>query len=226
MSFTKEELQKITNYTLNVVSIYHQATDTEFNAGTKWYIEAHEIARDWAKQYNVPVYKIVGVISAYSINNGWNQNINWAKEFILSQFGKGVAKGLQLQKDYAQKVWSSNSLTECRNIFLDEEKRTYKLYCFFENIYSATKETNISVNVNKSTSMCLPVVTMDRHAISACLDEPTTTIKRSLSKAKNYVYFAEAYQIAANKFGLLPQQFQAVVWLAVRRLKGVSLHHG
>lgn len=220
------QITEIFAFVSNLLKLFAMATKEEFLFGIGWYKKANELSKEWAKLYNIPVWKVSGIISAYSINNGWLQNVRWAELFIQSKFGKAESKGLGIQKEYAQKIWDCKNYDQAKKVFLDENKRTYKLYCFFVNIYKFDKVQEAEVYLTSKIVGFLPIVTMDRHAISGCLNDPTETPKSSQTKGRNYLKYALAYAIAAKTVGLTPQQFQAVVWLVVRRLKEVSKHHG
>ena len=59
------------------------------------------------------------------------------------------------------------------------------------------------------------VVTVDCHAISACLNRMINEV------GSKYACVAECYRIAAAVVGMTPTRTQAVCWLAWRRAKGI-----
>lgn len=197
----------------NLLNVFELASKEQFEFGIIWYLDAHNLAANWAEKYNLPIWKVAGILAAFSINSAWDANVSWAELFILSKFGKATPKGMGIHFDYANRIYNSKTEQDANDIFLGSVGKTYKLFSFFTNINRPTETIKHLISIGK-VDITLPVVTIDRHAVAACKTD--FKVKRSDTKGFNYWKYAVAYYIASRKVGLTPQQFQAVVWLVVR----------
>lgn len=58
----------------------------------KWYADAHALCVEWAEQTGYSVEQCAGVLSLYSVNNNWANNVHLARKALVD----GEIKGLPL----------------------------------------------------------------------------------------------------------------------------------
>lgn len=68
----------------NIVNVFNMATPEEVEQGITWYAEAQCHAGRIAKEHDLPLHIVVGVIAALSPNNKWARNISNAEDLIFA----------------------------------------------------------------------------------------------------------------------------------------------
>jgi len=178
--------------TQHLMRLFRQATTTQFEAGVNWYPEANRIARELATEGDISVEAAAGIIAALSPLNGWGANVKLARRFILS--------GGTLDSGYL-----SLGLAKAARIYNGADPEavltSLKVGNFYRQIVSAGAAADIVI---------------DRHAWSAVVNRryPEGTIPKLTDK--RYAAAAERYTRAAKLAGVLPGEFQAIVWLVWR----------
>lgn len=182
----------------NLSIAFKSIRKSEISQNSGWYNKASIYANYLSNKFCVDYDKVCAVISALSPACSWAQNkkdaekmifcyandLNYAN-FNFSTYGANVGK--------AWNILQYNGKDLLNSFF--SLKTGPKTYNFFLNILDPG-------NIN--------FVTIDRHAIAIFLGQ-----KKSGSKAittKQYRDIANAYISAAAKVGLLPCQFQAILW--------------
>jgi len=164
--------------------------------GIDWYREVHEMAWEIAgvKATVKDVMRICGILSATSANNTWKNNLNATKIAWHTQ-DPMLVPHTEITKRKVAGILEAETPEEIVKIL-----NAPKTQNFFLNLYDPR----------------LPdPVTIDRHAYQAMWKKPRT----EQVTAKRYREAAEIYRKAAKKVGVLPHEFQAVVWCEVRRQK-------
>lgn len=164
------------------VTAYHKAY------GKSWYRLAKQYCEELSQKYNVPTYKVVGVLSALSPRNKWERNkidtetmLKHGLSGTYSTFGNNVKK--------AYKILHCNNIIEVVKL-LNARKTT----AFFYNIYNP--------NSNK--------VTIDVWALRVA-----SVDKQSLTP-KQYDALQDVYIEVANELELKPYELQAMTWGVLR----------
>lgn len=184
-----------------LLAFYDSATNEERNSN--WYIEANQFAIELAERFNKPLIQVCGVIAALSPQKNWQENKRLAVLFLQGK-NHGQTK-MQLKKA------DSCLLTECETeIFNLLTKNGLKTSQFFLNL----------LHPNKSIG-----ITIDRHAVGACLFTPNNieALPEIRMTKTQYDVFQDVYISTANKLAIKPHELQAIVWKAYRRLKGLPL---
>lgn len=75
----------MTPLTRRATAEYRRATQAQREAGARWYIEAHEIARNQADEHGVTIEVASGVLAAMSPRLGWGSNVMIAERMLASR---------------------------------------------------------------------------------------------------------------------------------------------
>jgi hypothetical protein len=166
-------------------------------------MSARETAGRLAGKFHVSLETSAGVIAALSPGRNWTENIYDAETF-LAEYSKG-ARGRYLP---AVGTYGGKNLRKAERIAAGADPLDVlggpKVRAFYRCI----------VNPESREDVCI-----DRH--SKCAAYGVKTAENSLVKLSEYDHIADHYRRCARQVGVLPNQFQAVVWVTWRRLSGV-----
>lgn len=164
----------------------------------KWYYEIHDYCKTLSEYHNVPLIKVAGILSALSPNNTFRMNVMSLEKFLRTK-GNCKVTTFGNQKKKAQTILAaSDSISE------DDVKtllgKGLKTRAFFENIY------------RPKTSQA---VTVDLWQIRWAKSMGIIPKKGTLTD-KRYRDISKAVTDYASGLGLLPHEFQAMTWTAIR----------
>lgn len=77
-------------------NVIKQATEEQIYQGKMWYINARRFAEELSEEFNVPLNKIVGIISALSVQKRWDLNKKIARQYLQGK--KDIHFKLQVSK--------------------------------------------------------------------------------------------------------------------------------
>ena len=178
----------MTPLTRRATAEFRRATSSQVETGRRWYIEAHEIARDQAEEHGVTIEVASGVLAAMSPRLGWGPNCVIAERMLAS---RGTLDHGALGR----------SLQQARHIYHGAEPMVVlggpKTRAFYSAILSAGTEGGAVV---------------DRHA----WDMLTGIRGATPPTIKQYRDAAEKMERAATILGETVHSVQAVTWLAWR----------
>lgn len=63
-------------------NVIKQATEEQIYQGKMWYINARCFAEDLSEEFNVPLNKVIGIISALSVQKRWDLNKRIARQYL------------------------------------------------------------------------------------------------------------------------------------------------
>jgi hypothetical protein len=156
--------------------------------GLTWYNMAHNECILLSQVFEVPLSKVVGVVSSLSPNNKWNRNLHDAWNFLDAPSLETKVCTFMGQRKKALAILESDGS--------DSE---------IKRILKGPKTSNFYMNIlHYRTSQ---VVTVDTWAYRSVGLKPTV---------KNFKVTEQAYKEVASELGLVPHQLQAVVWGVVR----------
>ena len=185
----------------NIMQLYKSSDDDTVAIGMKWYAEANAKAKELRDAYFLPTTShAAGVISVLSPAVKWERNIIDAiavcsarigEDVTVSTYGPQKAKAFAIRDGDSPNKWINS-------------KTAPKTYAFWKCI------------VNPRNSK---YVVIDRHALAACHGQALSDKDRGreLSRVGRYGFYSECYREAAKQVGILPLQFQAVVWAKWRQ---------
>lgn len=188
----------------NLRACYLRASAEDMREGLTWYARANDAARAMSLKYGIPTESVCGVIAAFSPGRNWELNLVDAEVF-LQEWANG-ARGSKLPRvgSYGQRNLTKASKIASGKLPLDV-LGGLKVRAFYGCLANPLEET---------------LVCVDRHAKSAAFGVKLAD-KKSVVTVAEYPWIAEHYRREALRAGVLPHQYQAVVWVVWRRLRGV-----
>lgn len=163
-----------------------------------WYFTVNDYCQTLSDYHSIPLIKVAGIMSALSPNNTFKSNIKSLERFLRTS-GNCKVTTFGNQKRKAQAILDANN-----DIMEHEVKeilgKGLKTRAFFENIY------------RPNTSQA---VTVDLWQIRWA-KELGIIPKKGVLTNKRYNDVSLAVKEYADKFGLMPHQYQAVTWVNIR----------
>lgn len=205
----KHKVLKQAKVIKNILAFYSLATTPELLDGLAWYKDANAYAKELAQRFNLSVSQIAGIIAAFSPQANWLDNKRFTVTFLLTPN--------TLIRNYTQDTKARAILTLNNESAIYEALsiagKAFKTKAFFKNILNPTVNTG---------------VTIDRHAIAACIQKTDNVESLDDSYAKvtkaQYDFFQSCYVAAANELQIFPHELQAIVWTVYRRLRELKAH--
>ena len=179
----------------NIKRTYKLSLGSEFN---NWYQEANDFGSDVAKLFDIPLSKVLGVVSVLSPLKEWSNNKKLAIQFISS----GDCGHMKNNKKKAREILALDidSALEFNILKIINGQKTT---AFFLNMMYPNRKD---------------YVTIDRHAVAIAIGRNATENEQSLT-GKQYTFLRDCYIIVANKLGLAPLHLQSITWQTWKRLK-------
>ena len=195
----------------NILKVYNQATQSEFETGIDWYQDARQFVDDLESEldYQISKKQIAGVIAALSVQNEWEQNKKDAREFC---------------KAFVTLRYTDDVIT-C-TYPKQMEKAEKILFCGDDSQI----ETILGKNANKTKNFyrCIigdvSAITIDGHAFNIASNRVTSLKEVPAISKKNYEIVQNVYKQATNHINkvyglnLKTSDLQAVTWVTYKRL--------
>lgn len=195
---------KTMDYVKNIIEVFNQATQVEVLEGINWYPDARSGAMDIADKTELPLHIVVGVISALSPTNNWNQNLKDADLFCSTFITGGYFEDVKAStyKPMWEKAWkilTSASDYENTATILKGPKIT--------DFYRCIQGENICV--------------IDGHAWCIAHNDRRVLQEVPYIGKKHRIELQEAYKIAGKKLGFTAYEMQAITWVTWKRIHNV-----
>lgn len=196
----------MTQHVRNILKVYRRATTDDVTSGVEWYDRAKRMAEWIAKEVDLPVNTVIGVMAALSPNNRWERNCKdtdtMCRAFVvgdcLSDFKVSCYNTMKA------KAWSIlvDELTDDEDILT--RLNGQKIRSFYSNIRG------------------LDEVTIDGHALNIALGkrQGLTTDATNMGK-RQYKELQLAYVRAAKRVKVQPHVLQAITWTTWKREHGI-----
>lgn len=186
----------------NILKVYHQARAEEREEGLKWYATAHADAQAIADRHGISLEQAAGVIASISPGLSWGLNVTQADRFV-GAFKAG-------QKLPMIGAYGLRNMAKALGILQGGDP------LYYLNADSGPKTRAFYLNIlSPETS---EEVTVDRHAKCAAFMAFEDREKLGIVRIHEYAYIAKHYRIIAKRYGLLPHQLQAIVWITWKRM--------
>jgi len=209
-------------YVDNLLAVYALATDADIKAGKVWYSAARGYALRLARKHGVSLQVAAGVISALSPGTEWSRNKRNADEFIghWRLFREAVLSRLDLT------TYGRRPLTKAYAILTGSDiERTLngdKTVAFYRSIVDPTQTSTVVIDGHaKSAALGVRVGNHDGHTDAGNVGTSGVKVNQF-----EYPHLERSFLNAAREVGLLPSQFQAIVWLVWKRQPiGFNINH-
>ncbi len=197
----KRNYKRLSGHVLrNLRQVHDCATPEQRSEGLRWYTGANRSAAALARRYKITTRRAAGVIAALSPGLAWERNVSEAEKVISAHT---AGEPLPMAG-----VYGMANVRKCKRILEGEEP--LKVFS------SANKTRAFYSTVNNPRSNA---VVVDRHAASAAFNKRGTRGGSTVEAVPPALYrwLERHYRIAAERAGIKPHQFQAVVWCAWRQ---------
>lgn len=189
-----------------LISFYEGSTVADREEGKRAYFRYHEIMRDFAGHYGVPVDWTTAAFVALSPNNDYLGNLR-SLASVLTAVRDGVPFDRVTVTTYRHCGRRAYGYASGSMDFLSTVKGP-KIRAFYFNIVEPWDNRHVTIDGHMSCIWRGCDLTM-RHAV--------------VKSKREYNHIAEAMKTAAASVGLLPNQFQATLWLYRRALLGLHV---
>lgn len=182
-------------YEAELRRLYNEAAPDEVSAGIGWYATATEIADDVAERFSMTRDTVAGVIAALSPQNKWPSNLVDAVNYCAAAYfgnARPIGRTFPINQERAWKIANG---ADWREVLKGPKVRAFA--------------ANISGDLGP--------VTVDLWATRAATGDMSAGSPKSEAQRQAIV---KAYETVAEEFGLLPAQFQAIIWCVVRGSAG------
>lgn len=201
----------------NIIAHWNAATPHERTAGMNWYADAHETTKHIAKDTGHPMHVAAGLMSNYSPQTHWAENMMNAAKAMRTRKGIG-GKG--------SGVFASSKQKKVANRLMGTEGHDAEHY---DNVLSGPKTHAFAhlIHHGGNADPANPKVVVDRHALSVACGKRAKDIDYEMSGLggkKRYKQVADEYHKAAQHISkhtgvkVEAHQVQAATWLARQRL--------
>jgi len=181
-------MKTINKYKRDIIKLFNQTNGENLDNGMTWYKDANIYAKTLAKDFDIPLNKVIGVMAALSPNNKWDRNKIDTRKFLEEPSLDTKVCTFTNQRIKAMYIYHG---TGCEDSIL--------------GILNGVKTCNFFSNIlNHKTC---DRVTVDMWAFRSVGTE---------EKLKNVPLVTQAYQELATELNIVPHQLQAVVWGVIR----------
>jgi hypothetical protein len=183
---TKPLTADLTPTAENVLRVFHRSSRAQMAEGLAWYHTAHALALSLDRENPL---RAAGIISAFSPQTSWEQNVILAKRFYAGETVRHIFVG------------------KAHRIMAGEDAVT---------VLNRPKTQNFALTIADPNHRTAVVI--DRHAFDIAIAQVTDPKTRgALDRKGVYEKFANAYREAARAKGLSPAQMQASTWVNWRQ---------
>lgn len=182
-------------YKENILHWYARATPEIVSEAESWYHEAHELAQ----RHPLGVECGAAVIAAFSINTGWQRNVQCYTDDINGIKPRHLPTALHKAAKVSEAAYYGQFSA------IPDILNGRKITCFYHNILHPDKTT---------------FVTIDRHALRIAGET------REKPSKKVFEAVESAYIQAAQQVGILPHVLQAITWVVYRKVNGYEKQYG
>jgi hypothetical protein len=219
----------IDNGVANLLAVYSRANRVEIQDGMQWYSSAHDEARRISDMYHVPMVTVVKVACALSPRLEWSRNMPAAESVIRWFVSGGYVPDIATYASFGGSMLLQRTRHSAPDtaVIADDPRLPVIAGPTRVNVVKALwilQGHTAVLRGKKVSSFCDNIlnhaistaVTVDSHAIQCWfgkMEEGTYAVPPSF-----YAIIEADYQRAAAIVGCTPLQFQAIVWVAKKRI--------
>jgi len=182
----------------HILRVYNDST---FDFNTDWYVGASDLAKSMSAQYGVDYLKVCGIIAALSPLKTWAENQKIANTFLA----KGEARHTRMMTNKAKAILNNVDDNQVASILA---------------ILNGNKIQNFFLNI--AFPLGNEAVTIDRHALSICLNRSIVQKDYVGITDLQYNFFVSCFIEASDLANVRPSQMQSITWEKWRELKKLN----
>lgn len=197
-----------------LMKVFDSATDQDIAEGMEWYQTANQVCVELAQSRPTVVRSVVhaaGIVAALSPRLQWKDNIRRAKQLVETGDTHGI-------RDRVQKAKTIMQGDDPYGVIFAPRTSNWKVRSFFMNIafpdwphHDSTEELPEHISSEPA------FVTVDRHCWSLLYDDRSIGHVLLRPSPQQYDWARDIFTITAKELeGVLPQQLQAITWVAWR----------
>ncbi len=199
--FDQNAVERIEEYTHNIVSTFARGTDEQIDAGLVWYPNAMQEAFRVSEECGITIDTAAHIIAVLSPSVSWGNQVNYTIPFVRAVQHGADAYGVKAPFYGANKVKAARILDGDYSAL-----QGVKVEAFYRNISGTTD-----------------VATIDRHALRVALGRDASPSECSAllrKKSEARLEVIAAYHLAAARLGYDVASVQAVTWVIFRGKAG------
>lgn len=166
--------------------------------GKNWYFTVNEYCLHVAEAFDIPMIKVAGILAALSPNNKFDKNCIDLENFILTG-GNCKVSTYNSNKEKAAKILNL-SVLEANEESIKDILKGMKTVSFFENIFRPHTSEAVTVDLWQIRWAKLLNILPKQGALTP------KRYNKVVARVRKY----------AKKLDIMPHQFQAVTWVALR----------
>lgn len=178
-------------YENKIYDLLETLTEEQRKDGLQWYFTVNEFCKNVSFIYKIEEYKVAGILAALSPNNKFDRNVLDTVNFIKTNGNCKVCTFGANKEKAKQILFNAN----CHNEVLTILKGN-KTSAFFMNIYMPNCPENVTIDL----------------WMNRIFDNEGKSITN-----KRYRDFSNIIKQYAKELNLIPQQLQALLWVAIRQ---------
>ena len=200
----KKSVTKLDNSEIlaNLVLWYLAGNSDDAAGGLAWYKEAQNFARYLSEKYGISLYVAACVISRLSPNNRWERNKIDAEALIKAYIEGGIEAAMSVKVC----TYTMNKVKAVKELSGDIE---------FTETSPKTHAFAMNVGLNSPDH-----ITIDKWHLRACVTTPEDGVTECTESCtlKQYQRIEALTAQVAHSYGLKGYEFQAQVWLTIKRV--------
>jgi len=181
----------------NFERTYLESTETERVMGFHWYQDQHNYLRDMAEHFDVKLDVVCGITAALSPMISWQENLNMT--YHVLKFKGRVPSNVKMP---GFKINVQKAIKIYRNKEVFPHLNGPKVTQFYQNLLNPFDCESVTID----TFMIACYYQADKYGVKKYSTERWVEFLKSEIRTLSW------------RYGLLPLQFQAIVWLAYHRI--------
>lgn len=186
----------------NLIAVYERADDIDYSSGLSSYLKYNKLMKDLAAKFGCTLEQVTAVFVSTSPNNDYSNNLR-STVSVLDGWKKGMREDQIVISTYNH--CKKRALSFLNGFDFLESTKGLKIRSFYGNIVNPLDKVP---------------VTVDGHMISAWTGK-RYRMKEVADLKFKYKEVAEDTRRVASNYGLVPCQFQAIVWFTWKRINNI-----
>lgn len=194
----------------NIVAIFKLSTPQEIANGVKWYADAQAEALTIAKDFELPLHVVVGVMAALSPNNKWERNVTNTRDLVGAYMNGEDIDSVKVSTYHTmkRKAWTIlEAMPSHEDVLMILNGQ--KIQSFYSNIMG---EDTCTVDGHAYNIA---------HGVRLGLTSGQITIGKKLYRELQQAYVEAGAMVRVNGRKLKAFEIQAITWVTWKRIHNI-----